>query len=275
MDRTFPQDYTNQIFQGDCLRLMGELPDGAVSLILTDPPYGIRYQNQFAVEPHPVLEGDTGIDYKRFARESYRILAPDSHAYFFTRFDCYPYHYQCLKAVGFSIKNCLVIEKGTLGGIGDLRGSFANNSEWVIFCQKGRRIFNHTTLLRNRKPEGMHFHKGRNLSARYKTRFPACWFGLEYPKSTYNSAWQKQHRIFHPTIKNAECLAWLIQISSDPCALVFDGFMGTGSTALAALETGRRFLGAEIFPAYWQTAQQRLAAWHEEHINIGTQKEDE
>ena len=275
MDRTFPQDYTNQIFQGDCLRLMGELPDGAVSLILTDPPYGIRYQNQFAVEPHPVLEGDTGIDYERFARESYRILAPDSHAYFFTRFDCYPYHYQCLKAVGFSIKNCLVIEKGTLGGIGDLRGSFANNSEWVIFCQKGRRIFNHTTLLRNRKPEGMHFHKGRNLSARYKTRFPACWFGLEYPKSTYNSAWQKQHRIFHPTIKNAECLAWLIQISSDPCALVFDGFMGTGSTALAALETGRRFLGAEIFPAYWQTAQQRLAAWHEEHINIGTQKEDE
>ena len=275
MDRTFPQDYTNQIFQGDCLRLMGELPDGAVSLILTDPPYGIRYQNQFAVEPHPVLEGDTGIDYERFARESYRILAPDSHAYFFTRFDCYPYHYQCLKAVGFSIKNCLVIEKGTLGGIGDLRGSFANNSEWVIFCQKGRRVFNHTTLLRNRKPEGMHFHKGRNLSARYKTRFPACWFGLEYPKSTYNSAWQKQHRIFHPTIKNAECLAWLIQISSDPGALVFDGFMGTGSTALAALETGRRFLGAEIFPAYWQTAQQRLAAWHEEHINIGTQQEDE
>lgn len=275
MDRTFPQDYTNQIFQGDCLRLMGELPDGAVSLILTDPPYGIRHQNQFAVEPHPVLEGDTGIDYERFARESYRILAPDSHAYFFTRFDCYPYHYQCLKAVGFSIKNCLVIEKGTLGGIGDLRGSFANNSEWVIFCQKGRRVFNHTTLLRNRKPEGMHFHKGRNLSARYKTRFPACWFGLEYPKSTYNSAWQKQHRIFHPTIKNAECLAWLIQISSDPGALVFDGFMGTGSTALAALETGRRFLGAEIFPAYWQTAQQRLAAWHEEHINIGTQKEDE
>ena len=121
----------------------------------------------------------------------------------------------------------------------------------------------------------MHFHKGRNLSARYKSRFPACWFGLEYPKSTYNSAWQKQHRIFHPTIKNAECLAWLIQISSDPGALVFDGFMGTGSTALAALETGRRFLGAEIFPAYWQTAQQRLAAWHEEHINIGTQKEDE
>lgn len=274
MSRTFPQDYINQIFQGDCLHLMGELPDGAVSLILTDPPYGIRYQNQFAASPHPVLEGDAGIDYERFARESYRILAPDSHAYFFTRFDCYPYHYHCLKAAGFAVKNCLVIEKGTLGGIGDLRGSFANNSEWLIFCQKGRKVFRHTTLLQNRKKAGTQCHKGRNPSARYKTRFPACWFGPEYPKATYNSMWQKQHQIFHPTIKNVECLAWLIEISSNPGDLVFDGFMGTGSTALAVLETNRTFLGAEIFPAYWQVAQQRLTAWNEANTHTTT-KEDE
>ena len=274
MNRIFPKDYINRIFQGDCLHLMGELPDGAISLILTDPPYGIRYQNQFVASPHPVLEGDAGIDYERFARESYRILAPDSHAYFFTRFDCYPYHYQCLKAAGFAVKNCLVIEKGTLGGIGDLRGSFANNSEWVIFCQKGRKVFRHTTLLQNRKKEGTQFHKGRNPSARYKTRFPACWFGSEYPKATYNSMWQKKHQIFHPTIKNVECLAWLIEISSNPGDLVFDGFMGTGSTALAALETNRTFLGAEIFPAYWQVAQQRLTAWNEANTYT-TAKEDE
>ena len=274
MSRIFPKDYINRIFQGDCLHLMGELPDGAISLILTDPPYGIRYQNQFAASPHPVLEGDAGIDYERFARESYRILAPDSHAYFFTRFDCYPYHYQCLKAAGFAVKNCLVIEKGTLGGIGDLRGSFANNSEWVIFCQKGRKVFRHTTLLQNRKKAGTQCHKGRNPSARYKTRFPACWFGPEYPKATYNSMWQKKHQIFHPTIKNVECLAWLIEISSNPGDLVFDGFMGTGSTALAALETNRTFLGAEIFPAYWQVAQQRLTAWNEANTYT-TAKEEE
>lgn len=75
----------------------------------------------------------------------------NSHAYFFTRFDCYPYHFQCLQEAGFTIKNCLVIEKGTLGGIGDLKGSYASSAEWVIFCQKGRRVFNSTTLLG--KPE--------------------------------------------------------------------------------------------------------------------------
>ena len=100
MGRIFPNDYINKIFQGDCLELMGEIPGGAVSLILTDPTYDIQYQNQFAAVPHPILEGDMGIDYGRFARESYRILAPDSHAYFFTRFDCYPATISASKALG-------------------------------------------------------------------------------------------------------------------------------------------------------------------------------
>lgn len=261
MNHTLSNDFINQVFQEDCLQMMKKLPDGTISLVLTDPPYGIHYQNQFTTSPHPVLEGDTGIDYEQFAQESYRILAMNSHAYFFTRFDCYPYHFQCLKAAGFTIKNCLVIEKGTLGGIGDLKGSFANSAEWIIFCQKGRRLFNSTTLLENRKKEGTIFHKGRMPTQKYKTRFPDCWFGPEYPKSTYNATWQKKHQIFHPTIKNAECLSWLIQISSNPGDLVFDGFMGTGSTALAALESGRCFLGCEIAPDYWQMTQDRLAAW--------------
>lgn len=257
-DRIFPNDYINKIFHEDCLDLMEHLPDEAVSLILTDPPYGIRYQNQFSACPYPILAGDTGIDYMKFARESYRILKPNSHAYFFTRFDCYPHHFHCLKQAGFSIKNCLVIEKGTLGGIGDLKGSFANNAEWIIFCQKGRRVFNTTTLLKNRKKEGTLPRKGRTPYKRYKTRFPDCWFGVEYPKSTYNAMWQKKHQIFHPTIKNIECLAWLIQISSNPRDLVFDGFAGVASTALAAIQTGRYFLGAEISENYWNIGQKRL-----------------
>ena len=70
--------------------------------------------------------------------------------------------------------------------------------------------------------------------------------------------WQKQNGIYHPTIKNVECLSWLIQISSLPGELVFDGYMGTGSTALAARENGRNYLGAEIDPGHFNTIQKRL-----------------
>ena len=136
-ERIFPRDYEDRIFCEDCLIFMKGIPNESVSLILTDPPYGIHYSNQFAKNPHAMLPGDEGIDYPAFARESYRILRMNSHAYFFTRFDCYPHHFQCLKEAGFTIKNCLVIEKGTLGGIGDLKGSYASSAEWVIFCQKG------------------------------------------------------------------------------------------------------------------------------------------
>ena len=171
---------------------------------------------------------------------------------------CYSFHYDCLRKAGFTVKNCLVVEKGTLGGIGDLKGSYANNSEWIIFCQKGRRLFQQTQLLENRKKEGTQFHKGREPSKKYKTRFPACWFGEEYPKATYNATWQKKHGIYHPTVKNVEFLSWLIQISSTRKELVFDGFMGTGSTALAALANGRDYLGAEINEAYFKITQKRI-----------------
>lgn len=242
----------------DCMDLMRQLADGAVSMILTDPPYGISYRNNFTRKRHELLVGDCGIDYEIFAKESYRILTENAHAYFFTRFDCYSYHYECLKNAGFHIKNCMVIEKGTVGGIGDLQGSYANNSEWIVFCQKGRRIFNHTTLLENKKKEGTQFHRGKEPSKKYKTRFNSCWFGEEYPKATYNSTWQKKNQIYHPTIKNVELLSWLIQISSLPGELIFDGFMGTGSTAIAAIRTKRDFLGTEINSKYHQTAIKRI-----------------
>ena len=64
--------------------------------------------------------------------------------------------------------------------------------------------------------------------------------------------------IDHPTVKNVVFLSWLIQISSQPGELVFDGFMGTGSTALAAISTKRKYLGAEINPGYYETAARRI-----------------
>lgn len=253
-----PLCLSNQIYHMDCMDLFSQIPDEFASLILTDPPYGISYQNCFSFHKHSLLPGDTkkGIDYERFAKESYRILKNNAHAYFFTRFDCYPYHYECLRRAGFQIKNCLIIQKGTVGGIGDLQGSYANNGEWLIFCQKGRRVFNHTTLMLNKYAEMPH--GKRKPYEKYKTRFNACWFGEEYPKANYCSTWQKKNQIFHPTIKSVEVLSWLIQISSLPGELVFDGFMGTGSTALAALKTERSYLGAEINEGYYCIAQKRI-----------------
>lgn len=54
-----------------------------------------------------------------------------------------------------------------------------------------------------------------------------------------------------------EFLSWLVQISSQPGELVFDGFMGSGSTAVAAALAGRGYLGAEIDRSYFAIAKKR------------------
>ena len=61
-----------------------------------------------------------------------------------------------------------------------------------------------------------------------------------------------------PNSKNVEFLSWLVQISSNPQEIIFDGFMGTGSTALAAVLTGREYLGAEINREYYEISQRRM-----------------
>ena len=64
----------------------------------------------------------------------------------------------------------------------------------------------------------------------------------------------------HPAQKPLRLLEHLIGIASDGGALVFDPFMGVGSTGAAALRLGRRFLGVETDGEYFRAAAERLAA---------------
>jgi DNA modification methylase len=62
----------------------------------------------------------------------------------------------------------------------------------------------------------------------------------------------------HPTQKPLVILKKLIEVSSKPGDLVLDPFMGVGSTAIAAMELGRKFIGSEINQKYIDWANQRI-----------------
>lgn len=64
----------------------------------------------------------------------------------------------------------------------------------------------------------------------------------------------------HPTQKPVALMQAWIEQSSDPGDLVIDPFMGSGTTGLAALITGRRFIGIELVPEYFEISRRRLAA---------------
>ena len=62
----------------------------------------------------------------------------------------------------------------------------------------------------------------------------------------------------HPTQKPLKVLKHLIQLATNPGDIVFDPFMGVGSTGVAALELDREFIGVELEQLYFEAAEKRI-----------------
>jgi DNA modification methylase len=73
----------------------------------------------------------------------------------------------------------------------------------------------------------------------------------------------------HPTEKPVALMEYYIRNSTDPGALVLDPFMGSGTTGVACVRSGRRFIGIESNPDFFATAQQRIAAEQTKGANNG------
>lgn len=262
----------NRIYQMDCLEGMELLPDGSIDLVITDPPFGINYQSNSNLNKKERIKNDDKIDYRSFGEICFKKLKDNAHAYFFTRFDVYPEHYRQLTDIGFAIKNVLIGEKMQSGGLGDLKGSFVNNVEWVIFAHKGRKEFNETKLIKNIKKAGVKLNRYANPTSEFKKRLPVLWKVNEgYPESVENSS--KNRNNPHPTPKNPRYIEWLIQLSSSKNDIILDPFMGSGSTAVAALNTYRNFIGFEINSKYIEFANKRIESIYNELDDLKIQKE--
>lgn len=241
----------------DYLDLLKQIPSNSVDLVLTDPSFGINYVNNYTHNKHSVLKGDESkFSYLELGKEAFRILKDNTAIFAFTGWSEYPEHYKQLESCGFLMKEPIICRKRD-SGTTDLFGSFQSNCDWVIFAHKGRFKFRKTELVKNKKA-GVIPNKGRKPVPEYKTRFPSCWFGEEYPFSTVNSSFQKTHNIHHPTIKNAEFLKWLILLSTDENNIVVDPFVGSGSTAVAARQTNRQFIVGDISQEFIDITNNRL-----------------
>lgn len=206
-----------EVVVGDCLKVLPALPDQLVDLVLTDPPYAINYRsNRRTARPRfDWLTGDQPGDWiERLAAEAYRILKPDRHLYCFCRFDTYPRFFGAFQDVGFTMKRTLIWVKNNHGS-GDLRGDYAPKDEWIIFAQKGRRPLNGR----------------RSFNVLNYNKVPSA-------------------ELMHPTQKPVELLKFLIAKSTVLGETVLDPFAGVLTTAIAAVQTGRKVLAVEVEPAF-------------------------
>jgi site-specific DNA-methyltransferase (adenine-specific) len=84
--------------------------------------------------------------------------------------------------------------------------------------------------------------------------FPKVRFGSTQHFVAYNGDNQ-----FHPTQKPLPLMCWLLEGVSAPGETVLDPFMGSGTTGVAAVQTGRKFVGIELEPKYFETSCRRIA----------------
>lgn len=223
----FDELKTNNIhlIKGNCLDIMPKINSNIVSLVLTDPPYGINYISGFRKKEDRfdkiLNDNDISKLIPEYFKECYRIMEKDGAIYVFCSWhniDFFKIEFQKY----FKLKNIIVWNKNNHGS-GDLKGAYAPKYELVLYGYKNRKTLN-----------------GRRVAD-----------VLEYDKVPCN-------KLVHPTEKPLNLLKLFIEKSTNPNDIVFDGFMGSGSCGLACKELDRKFIGIELDDKYFDIACNRL-----------------
>lgn len=214
---------------GDCTELYRAIPDESVNMALTDPPYGIGYSSRRRKDgsfSRPIANDESLGIVARSARHLHRILKPDSALYLFASPRKQDAVAIILGRAGFVVKNRIVWDKGHHTA-GDCRGAFGYRYEILFLAAKGR------PLIRGKRHADV-------------WRFPRV---------------ANAHMI-HQNEKPTPLLVQAVESFTDPGAIVLDPFMGSGSCGEACAITGRRFLGCELDPRYFEPACERLRRAH-------------
>ena len=214
-----------QLYLGDCLEVLPTLEAGSVDAVVTDPPYGM---GKFANDNE--LWG--------FLDHMPARLKRDAVMFMFCGDNCYiPARLKFERAIPFG--RTIIWDKTVWQGGGDYQLSH----EYILFGKRGSPKLN----LRTRA----------NTSNAMKAR------GKEFSRE--KSVWKDDgfnsncsERIGHPSQKPLAILLKMVQALEDGAA-VLDPFMGSGTTGVACVKTGRRFIGIEIDPGYFDIAVKRIS----------------
>ena len=242
-DAPHPDGWADRLFNQSSESM--PIPDASVALAFTSPPYNVGkdYDGDMSLDQYLELIGRVGA-------EMYRVLKPGGRYVInvanLGRKPYIPLHahdYQVHERLGFLPMGEIIWQKGR-----GASGSYAWGSWRSARSPRLRDL--HEYLLVFSKQAYSRPDKGESdISAD------------EFMESTL-SVWQVQpesaRRVGHPAPFPVELARRVIKLYSYVGDVVLDPFMGSGTTCLAALQTGRRYIGFDISPEYVKLAEARL-----------------
>lgn len=211
------------IHHGDCLDVLRTLEAGSVDAIVTDPPYGMAYQSAWRTdtERFDTIANDEA-PFVWWLADAFRVLKIGGCLLCFCRWDSAEAFRLAIGWAGFDIGSQVIWDRVS-HGMGDLTGSPAPMHDTIWFARKGA----------------------------YK--LPG-----KRPVSVVRSLRLSGDALVHPNEKPVELMRQLVESYTRTDDVVLDVFMGSGTTGVACMETGRNFIGIEIDAKYCDIARKRI-----------------
>ena len=245
------------LYNGDFLTEVKKVADGSVHLVLTDLPYGSLDYEWDSIIPLPDLWREVNRVLTPLGTFITTAAQPFTSSLITSNLEQYKYSYTWIKSLGTNFlhaknapiklhEDIVVFSKGSINhpSVSDKRMTY--NPQMVSGGKyKRKRVAKD--------------HKWNN---QMRPSTDQTWItsnnGFRYPTSVLEFANGNNHNDGHPTQKPVDLYRWLILTYSNEDETIFDCTMGSGTTGVAAVMEGRRFIGIEISPEYFAIAEARL-----------------
>lgn len=235
------------LMQGDCLDLMASIPDGSVDMILCDLPYGTT-----------ACKWDVVIPFEQLWEAYWRIAKPNAAV---VLFGCEPFSSALRMSAKQFFKYDWIWEKNIPVGFLNAKHQPMRNHEIISVFYSGRPVYHPIkepretpikpgTVLKN--------YPDKNRSHGTYKEVTTELSELRYPTTIKKFAVDKSGRKLHPTCKPVPLLEYLIRTYTNEGDIVLDNCMGSGTTGVACVNTGRNFIGIEKDPGYFEIAKKRI-----------------
>lgn len=237
----------SHLMLGDCLDRMREIPDASVDMVLADLPYGTT-QNKWdsVIPPEPLWH-----EYWRICKGAVVLTATQ------------PFSSALVMSQPSAFRHEWVWEKNkATGHLNASRAPLRAHEVALVFAQKAPSYTPQMTV--GHPPANSVPRRGHN-SPNYGQQKPSAAYGgatTRYPRSVlqFPIVNNNDPEKVHPTQKPVALFEYLIRTYTNPGDLVLDNTMGSGTTGVACVNTGRRFIGIERDPGYFEIAEKRIRA---------------
>lgn len=246
---------SNSVIYGDCLEVMKHIPDGSIDMILCDLPYGTTQNQKDVVIPLDKLWKE----YERVIKENGAIVL----------FAQGLFYVDLINSKRKLFRYDLIWDKHlTSGFLNANRMPLRVHEQIAVFYKKLPTYNPQYTTGKPLHSKGKTYmdkeHKNSNYGTFEMTDDNRAGSTQKHPKSILS--FQKPHPSVsqHRTEKSIECLEWLIRTYTNEGDVVLDNAAGSGTTAIASINSKRKYIAIELDKNYYDLINNRIAKLKED-----------